>query len=96
MSKIGKIGFPDIDYVRKPYSEETEKKIDREIERIYKECQVKAEALIVEKKELIEKLKVLILEKETLTHNSLKEVLGDRPFSNHENYEKFLNDSKKS
>jgi hypothetical protein len=23
MSKIGKIGFPDVDYVRKPYSEAT-------------------------------------------------------------------------
>lgn len=23
MSKIGKIGFPDVDYVRKPYSEHT-------------------------------------------------------------------------
>jgi hypothetical protein len=29
---------------------------------------------------MIEKLKGLILEKETLTHNTLKEVLGDRPF----------------
>lgn len=36
MSKIGKIGFPDVEYVRKPYSEHTEKKIDSEIERIYK------------------------------------------------------------
>lgn len=28
MSNIGKIAFPDIEYVRKPYSDETEKRID--------------------------------------------------------------------
>lgn len=32
--------------------------------------------------------------KETLTHNALKEILGQRPFSDHENYEKFLKDSR--
>lgn len=47
MSKLGKVGFPDIDYVRKPYSEHTERKIDAEIDRIYKQCQIKAEALII-------------------------------------------------
>ena len=33
------------------------------------------------------------MEKETLTHNSIKEVLGERPFKDNENYEKFLKDS---
>ncbi len=60
---IGRIGFPDIEYTRKPYSDETESKIDKEVDRIYKECQARAENLIKEKAELIEKLKVLILEK---------------------------------
>ena len=46
-----------------------------------------------EKAELIEKLKQLVLEKETLTHNSLKEILGDRPFEDNENYQKYLKDS---
>lgn len=32
--------------------------------------------------------------KQTLSHNTLKEIIGDRPFSDHENYEKFLKDSK--
>ena len=83
MSKLGKVGFPDIDYVRKPYSEHTERKIDAEIDRIYKLCQLKAEALIIERREYVEKLKVLVLEKETLTHHALKEVLGERPFASH-------------
>lgn len=36
----------------------------------------------------------MVLEKETLTHHALKEVLGERPFANHENYEKFLSGGK--
>jgi len=38
MSDIGRIGYPDIEYVRKPYSEDTEMKINKEIDKIYKEC----------------------------------------------------------
>ena len=49
--------------------------------------------MVIEKAEQIMKLKNLIMEKETLTHNSIKEVLGERPFKDNENYEKFLKDS---
>lgn len=42
------------------------------MDKIYKECQERAEKLIKEKADLVEKLKVMILEKETLTHNTLK------------------------
>lgn len=38
-------------------------------------------------------LKRLILEKETLSHNTLKEILGDRPFQDNENYSRFLKES---
>lgn len=32
--KVGMIGFPNTEYVRKPYSEDVENKIDEEIKRL--------------------------------------------------------------
>ena len=36
---IGKIGFPDTEYMRKPYSKTTEGLIDKEVTRLFHECQ---------------------------------------------------------
>lgn len=59
--KLKHIAFPDIEFVRKPYSSEIEIIIDQEIDRISRECIVTVEKLIEEKKDLIEKLKVKLL-----------------------------------
>ena len=58
---IGKIGYPDTEYMRKPYSKITESLIDKEVTRLFNECQARAEELVNEKSDLIEKLKQLIL-----------------------------------
>lgn len=47
----------------------------------------------MEKREQIEMLKKEIIVKETLTHNTLKEILGERPFQDNENYSRFLKES---
>ena len=60
---IGKIGFPDVDYMRKPYSEDMEAKIDKEVRRLYQECHDAAEKLIIERAAMVESLKQLIMEK---------------------------------
>ena len=49
--------------------------------------------MIEEKLDLIHQLKEEILVKETLVHNDLVRILGEREFSN-ENYNKYLEDSK--
>ena len=36
---IGRVGYPDIEYMRKPYSNSVETKIDEEVDRLFKECQ---------------------------------------------------------
>lgn len=44
----------------------------------------------------MEKVKQLVMEKETLSHVMLKEILGDRPFeSDNENYKKYLKEEEK-
>ena len=65
--------------------------IDDEINRISTECIERVQKLIEEKKDLIETLKVKLLEKESLNHNDIKEILGERPFaSTNENYQKYV------
>ena len=61
--RLKHIAFPDIDFVRKPYSSEIENIIDQEIGRISRECVATVQKLIAEKKDLIEKLKVKLLER---------------------------------
>ena len=61
--EIGRIGFPDIEYTRKPYSQATETKIDKEVSRLFKECQQQAQKTVLQKAEQIEKLKEIILQK---------------------------------
>ncbi len=41
---------------------------------------MKVENLIIEKADLIEKLKTKLLLQESLSHADIKEILGDRPF----------------
>ncbi len=47
------IAFPDTEFMRKPYSPETQIKIDEQIERITNECKKKVSDMIVQKAELI-------------------------------------------
>ena len=56
------------------------------------ECQAKASALIKEKEKEILLLREKLLEKETLTHKAIEELLGERPFSSNANYQEFLKD----
>lgn len=70
--RLGTIAYPDIDYVRKPYSEHIESIIDEEVSKLTNECQSRAEKTIQDKAEQIELLKIKIMEKETLTHESIK------------------------
>lgn len=58
-------------------------------------CRQKVEALITEKQDLIQKLQDKLIVKETLTHNEIKEILGDRPFTEHSNYQKFIDEESK-
>lgn len=46
---------------------------------------------------MIETLKIKLLQKETLNHNDIKEILGERPFaSTNENYQKYVIEEQKA
>ena len=88
--KLRMMAFPNIDFVKKPYSEKTEVMIDEEIQKITEMCIEKVDSLIKDKKEEIEKVKILLLKKETLSHNDLKDILGEKSASDNSNYQAYL------
>jgi len=63
----------------KPYSEETAKIIDEEIDTVIKESYERAKQILLEHKDGHNKLGDLLLEKEVLFADDLEKILGPRP-----------------
>jgi AFG3 family protein len=86
--QIGLLYLEDED--SKVYSEHTNQIVDKEVNYIVGSCATICKALIDEKKELIEKLADILIEKESLDHKDLIAVLGPRPFDPSPSYEQYL------
>ncbi|MEA3369625.1 MAG: ATP-dependent zinc metalloprotease FtsH [Candidatus Ratteibacteria bacterium] len=63
----------------KNYSEETARKIDTEVRKIIDECYGRAGDLLKENKDKLEKLARTLLEKEVLTSEEVKHIIGYEP-----------------
>lgn len=72
------------------YSEETATKIDKEIMRVIEECTVLTRQTVRLYKDKISALAEAVLKKESLNHQEIKAILGERPFEIKENYREFL------
>jgi len=59
-------------------SEYVEKMIDEEMTEIIRSCYENAKKLLSEKKDLLEKMAITLLEKEVLSYNEIKEILGEK------------------
>ncbi len=82
--KVGNISFYDMmnnnQTFSKPYSEATAKMIDEEAREMIDEQYQRAQALLVEKRDLLDSLAQELLSKEVLFKDDLQRVLGKRPF----------------
>jgi len=79
--KLGHIGYElDGNSFTKPFSSKTNESIDEEVRLLIDRSYQKAINLVLEKKELVEKLSKRLIEKETIVLKDLHEILGDRPF----------------
>ena len=65
----------------KPYSDETARLIDIEVKQIIDDVRTRTRQLLDEKRELLESLAQVLLEKEVLNENDLIHVLGKRPYA---------------
>lgn len=87
--EIGNISFYDSsgqsEYsFQKPYSEKTSEVIDQEVKKIVETAYERAKAIISESKDKVEKLSLLLLEREVIFREDLEHIFGKRPFETEE------------
>ena len=83
--EVGNISFYDSsgqsEYsFQKPYSEKTAEVIDQEVKKIVEAAYERAKAIISESKDKVEKLSLLLLEREVIFREDLEHIFGKRPF----------------
>merc|ERR1711923_51090 len=74
----------------KPYSEHTAMLVDQEANKLIKGAMDRTIKLLTEKKDLVEKVALRLLEKEVLNREDMIELLGPRPFAEKSTYEEFV------
>ncbi len=96
--KIGNISFYDSkqsDYsFNKPYSDETARVIDDEIRKIATFAYDRTKQILTEHRDKLEALAKVLLKKEIIFQDDLKEILGDRPFNKPTSYETYVDNKK--
>ncbi len=94
--KIGNVSYYDSsgqnEYnFQKPYSDETAKLIDQEIQNLIEKAYQRAKQIIIENKANMELLAQMLLEKEVIFREDVKHIFGERPF--HEDNDDVKNSS---
>lgn len=92
-SRVGQLAFPKDPNAMpgdKPYSDSTAEAMDEEARRIVDDMYTKTVELISERKNEVEMVAKLLLEKETITHDDIIDLVGHRPFKGNESYQEFV------
>lgn len=92
-SRVGQLAYPKNDDGMpgdKPYSDSTAEAMDEEARAIVNEAYVRTVNLIKEHREDLEKVAKLLLEKETITHDDMVDLIGQRPFKRDSQYEEYV------
>ena len=91
--KVGNISFYDMQNnstFSRPYSEETARMIDEEARKFIDEQYVRAQELLVDKRDLLDILANELLTKEVIFKDDLERLLGKRPFDKSETPEESM------
>ncbi|KAJ3000465.1 AFG3-like protein 2 [Globomyces sp. JEL0801] len=93
---LGNISYGRVDQqeqnFQKPYSEATAKLMDDEVRSLIASAYKRTTDLLTEKKDEVEKVALLLLEKEVIGRDDMVRILGARPFAESGNYVEFLGD----
>ena len=92
-SRLGQLSFPkdpNAFFDDRPYSEKTAKAMDEEAKSIVDAAYQRTLNLLQEKKVELAKVANLLLEKETITHDDMIDLIGQRPFKGDPAYDEFI------
>ncbi|GAX27548.1 AFG3 family protein [Fistulifera solaris] len=90
-NRLGQLAFrKDPNSLEKPYSDSTAEAMDDEARRIVEEAYARTVELIESKKEQVDALAQLLLEKETITHDDIVDLVGARPFVGDKAYHQYV------
>ncbi len=91
--RLGQLAFPkdpDAMYDDRPYSEKTAKAMDEEAKQIVDNAYERTLNLLREHKDDVEKLAQMLLDKETITHDDVLELIGPRPYQGNPQYDEYV------
>jgi len=92
-SRLGQLAFPkdpNAMWDERPYSEKTAKAMDEEAKQIVDEAYQRTLSLLREHKDGVEKVAKMLLDKETITHDDVYELIGPRPYKGNPQYDEFV------
>ena len=91
--RVGQLAYPrDSDGTPgdKPYSDSTAEAMDEEARAIVDAAYARTVALMKERKNEVDLVAKLLLSKETITHDDMIDVVGERPFQGHDQYQEYV------
>ena len=92
---MGFVSYEEDQFGRKIYSENSSALIDKECKEIIQNASKECRKIIKEKKDLIQKMSDLLLEKNTIDLNDIIGVLGQRPFEPKKSFKSYLEQTTK-
>jgi len=75
---------------QKPFSEATAQALDKAVHKMVTEAHARTKKLLTEKKAEVEKVAQLLLEKEVITREDMRNLLGRRPFQTADEMDKYI------
>lgn len=92
-NKVGNVSFndPQGEYgFSRPYSEHTAEMIDEEVRKLIATAYERTKALLLEKREQLERIAQELLKKEIIFQNDLETLIGKRPFEQKTHYQEYM------
>jgi AFG3 family protein len=92
-SRVGQLAYPrESDGMPgdKPYSDATAEAMDEEARSIVDAAYRRTVDLILERKNEVEKVAKLLLDRETITHDDMVDLIGNRPFVPDKQYQEYV------
>lgn len=97
--KVGNVSFNDQhnEYTfNKPYSDHTANLIDEEVRKLIQFIYERTKNLLISKKNELDIIAKVLLDKEIIFQNDLEQLIGKRPFAAKTTYDEFVNNKKEN